>query len=551
MAGKEKLLPLFIFLGCAVLIAGIMAWNLRPQEAEELPHWEEREELPTQSAAEPTEQSLEEPRIEKPVLRLPSQDWGAPNPYLHYSRGPGIYKMQLIFDSLLERTESGYIPWLASSYEVKDDGRTIVFSLRSGVKWHDGRDLTPEDVLFSMEYALKYPPVLAHISPGEVTFRLEGDRLIAELTTPDSTMLGKLGSVRIIPKHVYAEVTDPYTFSEPAAFIGTGPFKLDSYDKEHGTYRFVENPAFFGPAPRVSAIEFVPVADETLALLQGAVDAATVSPDALGLFIANSNFGIRQNPGFWGYRLLFNLNVEPLGNLQFRQALAYTIDREQLVELITRGAGIPGSFGLLPRDHVNYYPQVRDYPHSVELAEQLIAEGELVIPPLTLLVAGDREVRIGQVLKQQLEKIGVELVVRSVDARTKDTLVQEGNYQLALLGHGGMGMDPDYLRLRFAWEGPSQLVSQFTSAGFHHPKIKELALLQREATDPAVRQELLNQLQELLAENVPEILLFCTTDFFVYNRAKLDSWVYMFDHHEPSHSKLSYLMQEDSAQTNE
>ncbi|MDD2628836.1 MAG: ABC transporter substrate-binding protein [Limnochordia bacterium] len=521
MLRKQKNLMFCIFVLCAALIAGLVAWFLRPTQQ--------------YIGGEPQE-SL------KPVLRLPGGDWGPPAPYLHYSRGPGVYKMQLVFDSLLERDGSGYIPWLATGYQVLDQGRTYVFKLRQGVKWHDGRKLTPEDVLFSFEYALRHPPVQAHITSENITMSVEEDSFIVHLDFPDAAMLGKLGSVRIIPKHIYENIEDPIGFLEPSAFIGTGPFKLEQYNREHGTYRFVENSDFFGPAPKVSAIEFVPVSDETLALLQGDLDAATIPPDAISLFADLEQFAVMQNPGFWGYRLLFNMNVEPLGSIKFRQALAHGIDRQQLVEKIARGAGVLGSYGILPVDHINYNPQVIDYPYDPELAKQLIAEEEIAIPSLSILVAGEREARIGQLLKEQLAEMGIELNIRSVDAKTKDTLIQTGQYQLGLIGHGGMGMDPDYLRIRFAQEKAGQMISQVSSVGFANDEINRLCLKQRKTTDESLRQDYLNQLQNLIAENIPEIPLFCTTDYFVYNREKLDGWVYMFDHHEPTHCKMSYLV---------
>ena len=86
------------------------------------------------------------------VINLSGGDWGYPSPYTHYSRGPGMFKMRLIFDSLLERGEEGLIPWLAKDYDISNDGKVYTFVLNQGVKWHDGKDLTAEDVKFSFEY---------------------------------------------------------------------------------------------------------------------------------------------------------------------------------------------------------------------------------------------------------------------------------------------------------------------------------------------------------------------------------------------------------------
>ncbi|HBT17779.1 MAG TPA: diguanylate phosphodiesterase, partial [Firmicutes bacterium] len=92
------------------------------------------------------------------VINLEGGDWGYPTPYGHYQRGPGIFKMQLLFDSLLQRGEEGLIPWLAEQWEVSSDGKEYIFTLREDVKWHDGQNLTAEDVKFSFSYFAVHPP---------------------------------------------------------------------------------------------------------------------------------------------------------------------------------------------------------------------------------------------------------------------------------------------------------------------------------------------------------------------------------------------------------
>jgi peptide/nickel transport system substrate-binding protein len=161
---------------------------------------------------------------------------------------------------------------------------------------------------------------------------------------------------------------------------------------------------------------------------------------------------------------------------------------------------------------------------------------------LELLCSGE-EVRLAELIRQRLQEVGIPLAIRSVDAKTRDACVRGFDYQMAILGHGGWGGDPDYLVARFAGEaaGPNAAPSHSGLPGFDAPKL--LALLQRQQTaiDPEERRGLVAAIQQELAGEVPEIPLFCTTGYSIYRPARYDGWMFMFDHHSLPHSKLSYL----------
>ena len=93
------------------------------------------------------------------VLREAGGDFGYPNPFRHQNRGPGFFKMELIYDSLLEKDEKGLIPWLAKEWTVSEDGQTYTFTLVDNATWHDGKPLTAEDVAFTVKYFEAHPPM--------------------------------------------------------------------------------------------------------------------------------------------------------------------------------------------------------------------------------------------------------------------------------------------------------------------------------------------------------------------------------------------------------
>jgi len=493
------------------------------------------------------------------TLRLEGGDWGLPTPYAHYPRGPGGFKMCLIFDSLLERDEEGLIPWLASDYEIQDGGKNYLFTLQDGVTWHDGKQLTADDVKFTFEYAGRHPMAWSYIRPDDIekVKTLDKRKVLITVRTPGAPMLYNLGRTRIIPKHVWEKVDNPKEFIAPESCIGCGPYRLTDYSKEHGTYRFEAYEHYWGPRQRVQTIEFVPVSDPILTFEKEETDLTYASPDVLHRFEKEKQFKIVKSPGFWGYRLLFNMKDYPVFQIkEVRQAIIYAIDKQELIEKIARGAAVPGSGGILPPDHVMYNHNISRFSLDLERTVQLLekagfdglqesgirknGEGEKLT--FVLLVGGGKEVRLAEVLKEQLGKVGIGLKVLSVDRKTRDTRVRSNEYQMALIGHGGWGSDPDYLRERFGGK-PKGGISPSASRlhGYVNEQLNRLLEEQVVAFDEEKRRELVYQIQDILAEEVLEIPLFYTTRYSVYRPRKHDGWMFMFDHHSLSHSKLSYL----------
>ena len=109
--------------------------------------------------------AADKPSYEVETLKLEGgTDWGTPNPFLHQSRGPGQAKAALVYGSLLEKDENGDIGWLAENWTVEDN--VFTFTLYDGLTFHDGDDLTTEDVAFSLDYYKEFPPVSNSLGTG-------------------------------------------------------------------------------------------------------------------------------------------------------------------------------------------------------------------------------------------------------------------------------------------------------------------------------------------------------------------------------------------------
>lgn len=495
------------------------------------------------------------------VIRLAGGDWGYPTPYAHYPRGPGGFKMCLIFDSLLERDENGLIPWLAESWQVSEDGKTIEFTVREGVKWHDGTVFTAEDVKFSIEYASAHPMTWSYIFKEIESVEIrENRRVRVAISKPSAAMLYNIGITRMLPRHIWETVDRPKEFVAPEAVIGTGPYRLTDYSKAQGTYRFEAFEGFWGPRPRIRRIEYIPVSQEILAFEKGEIDMTGVPPDVLYRFRDNPEYKIVKSPAFWGYRLMFNMENQPiLKDKRMRRAFLYAVDLKELVEKIARKAAVPGNPGILPPDHVMYNPAVKAYDHNPESARTLLTElGYTLKNDSDIrendageslrfhLICGSQEVRMAEIIRERLHDVGIALEVQSMDYKSRDSRVRRFEFEIAILGHGGWGADPDYLKTRFMGRSADGSLSPSSSGlpGYENPRLNDLFERQHTEIDPVKRKKLIAQIQEILAEELPEIPLFYTTGYTVYRPGKYDGWMFMYDHHSLTHGKLSFLERE-------
>lgn len=475
------------------------------------------------------------------TIRLVGRDWGYSQPYTHDPRGPGFFNMFLIFDSLLEKDENGLIPWLAKEYAISEDGKTYNFKLEEGVKWQDGEAFTAQDVKFTFEYFVEYKPVRDDLYMNGEPFieRVEvvnDYELNVTVKEANATFLEKIGTSRIIPQHIWQDVENPEEFMGAEAVIGTGPYMLAEYIKEQGAYKFEAFPDFWGPKQRVTTIEHIPVSDTVLAFENHEIDFARISPDVVSRFEGNPDYKIIVDPPFNGARLMFNM-TGVLADKTLRQAIAYAINQEEIVANAARGAGVPGNASYIPSRHPFVNPDAKNYAYDPDKAKELL-NGETYSFQLR---ASEGDVRVAELVKVYLEAVGIQVEIEAADLKTIDQYVNSGDYELIIQSVGGYGRDPDYLRAIFHTKDQSSSVPGAVLFGYSNPELDALSEQQAVELDSEKRREMIFQLQEIIAEDLPIYTLYNKSASNVYRPAKYDGWMYMYDHQWVYSSKLSYL----------
>lgn len=457
-------------------------------------------------------------------------DWGFPSPHGHYPRGPGYIRMSLIFETLIWKDASGFVPALAKSWRYDEAANAYVFELRDSVTWHDGRPFTADDVVFTFEYLKKHPYAFADTEAVEKV-TADGNTVTVTLSRPYAPFLdGVAGTVPIMPRHIWQDVTDPENFRAPEAAIGTGPFKYGDYNREQGAYLYLANPDYYEGTPAVAELRFVRVAEgmTAAALQNGTVHAGSVTPEMMPA-LKEAGMTVLASPYYWNAKLMINHRREPLSHKEIRQALAYAIDRDEIVAVAQRGHALAGSAGLIPPDSEWFAPNAYQYAYdparTAALLEDLgyvrrdgfyardgkTLELELIYSGGGAGGAGVDFSRAADLLRQQLERAGIKVHLRSMEQKTVDDRVLNWDFDLALSGHGGLGGDP----LLF-----NRVV---IGKGFHSARYEEntalVKLLKQQigTLDNRKRLALVQKTQELYAEDLPALTLYYPNQYFAHD----------------------------------
>ncbi|MBA2497019.1 MAG: hypothetical protein H0V33_08000 [Acidimicrobiia bacterium] len=484
------------------------------------------------------------PRVE--VLRLAGSDSGFPSPFA-YMRGPGFIRATMIYDTLVWKDSTGEIlPWLAESFEESDDGLTHTFTLRPDILWHDGEPLTADDVAFTFQYFRDQtisPQIIVQPLPGiEEVVAVDDLTVEFRLATPLAEFfgLGGVGSVLIVPEHIWSTVPEAGAATDPAVLVGSGPYRLESYTQGGGSYVYTANDDYFLGAPFVGRLEFSDIDDALAGVSAGELDFAAASgvvPAVLESVEANPELTVLDAPvGNSGSGLYWNIaRGGALADVVFRQACAMAIDRDDLVERLHGGNAQPGNPGWIPPDNP-FHVEVEQYAFDVEAAEAMLddagytREGDGVRQgpdgqPLAFTLSVTNPVTpLVELVVGALGAIGVELTPEALDTPTFNQRVIAGESEMSIISFGGMNSDhaPSYLFDVYSSETNRTQHAQ----GYVNPEVDELCALQETQTDVEERMETVAEIQELVADDLPLLPLVYPFSFGVFNPSAFDQWYF-------------------------
>ncbi|MGO9337880.1 MAG: ABC transporter substrate-binding protein [Terracidiphilus sp.] len=433
----------------------------------------------------------------------------------------------LLFDGLVARNASfQFTPALAERWE-QPDPLTLVFHLRSGVHFHDGRMLTARDVIWTIETMLNAARPGGVITPKAASYAsvdsiaAPDDRtVVMHLKRPDNFLLTNLstGAMGIVP-----EGSDRDFWQHP---VGTGPFRFVSQQIDQDV--IVErNAQSWAVIPKIERVRFAVVPDaitESLELEKGSGDIAinSLPMDSLRVLAARPNLQIEETGGTEIQYLSFNLRDPLLADARVRQAISCAIDRNLIIKTLLDGRARAAS-SLLPPNHWAFYGDGPRFDYDPARADGLLDEAghprnsNGVRFHMTMKTSNDEGTRLlAAVLQQQLATVGIALDLRSFEYATFYSDVTRGAFQMYSLRWIGGNEQPDifgyaFSTARFSPQGANR--SHYSNA-----RLDTLLDDAAESPDTAHRRADYAEAQQILARDLPAINLWYRDTVMVHNR---------------------------------
>lgn len=423
-------------------------------------------------------------------------------------------------------------PELAETWTTSDDGLRYTFKLRRGVTWHDGQPFTAADVLFTVRLVQSpdFPgnPDLARFWRG-IRVDIEDPYTVVFTLLEPFAPFPNYASLPILPAHRLRGVLPEDLKADPfgLAPIGTGPFRLVTFDPETRQAILARYDGYYGQRPYLDEVEFrfYETVDELIeAFRDGDLDGAGVLP--WDVVVRGVDLGGDTRifaPMLAGMTALFiNQQTQFFSDVRVRQAIALAIDRDALVKEILHGQAEPGN-GPIPVSLWAYAPSEVSFDR--ERARELLREagwvdsdGDGVLDSsgvafrFTLLVNQDdaQRVAVAHALVAQLQQLGIAVTVQPVSSTALQQALFGRQYSAAVFGWIPLSGDPDCFEL---WHS-SQADTGLNVSGLRNQTIDTLLLQARLTSNEANRRSLYAEFQRVFVELAPAVVLYYPRYFF-------------------------------------
>lgn len=296
-----------------------------------------------------------------------------------------LMELAMIYDRLFRIGPDGKpVPWAATAMKLVND-RTIDLTIRSGMRWHDGKPVTAEDVKFSFDYHKKWkaPFFLAALNNVTDVEIPSANTVRIKLESPSAPFVSNvLGAMSIIPKHIWeslparANIDDPLKFANESP-VGSGPFKFDHWRRgaELKVSAFREH---FSPPKCAGIIRVVYGSHDALAaaIERGECDRSRyiMTPALVNRLKSAKNVVARGYPSHGIYHLAYNNTRKPFDDPAFRRALNYVMPRKMISELVLLGYANPGGSVIAPLNAFWHNPAVKPPAEDVKVARDMLAK---------------------------------------------------------------------------------------------------------------------------------------------------------------------------------
>ena len=432
---------------------------------------------------------------------------------------------QWLFNGLLKYDKDGNITTdLASSYYFEDE-LTLIIKIKKGIKWHDGVELSADDVVFTYETIMNkkvFTPRKSNYTEIKSVEKI--DKYTIKITHKRPYFKALVAwMIEIIPKHILKNEENIMTSSFNKNPIGTGPYKIKKLKINQDVILYANEDYFEGKA-NIEKIRYKYLPDSNtsfLMLKQKRLDLGTLTPLQIDRQVNKQfkeTYKIIEKPSFAYTYLGFNLRLEKFKNPKVREALSLGINRQEMVDILFFGHGrvctgpnLPGSFA--------FNEEVKEVKQNINKAKKLLKEAgfdETHPFSFELVTNTGNETRINaaQIIQHQLSKIGVKVKIRVMEWQAfLNTVVHPRKFETVLLGWS-LALMPDAKPL---WHSSSDKLGGFNFVGYHNKKLDKLIEKASSTINMEELAKIYKRIFKIITDDNPYLFLYIPNSITVIN----------------------------------
>ncbi len=476
----------------------------------------------------------------------------------------------LIFNGLVKYDKNINLTGdLAESWEIKDDGLTIIFHLRQDVRWHDGVKFTAQDVEFTYQKLISpdvrtpYSGDFERVKSLEV---LDNYTIKVSYKEPFAPGLSSW-SMPVLPKHLLKK-EDFNTTKFARSPIGTGPYKFKSWSAQN-KIELVANPEYFEKRPFIDRQVFRVIPDQATIFLELqalGIDSATLTPLQYSRQTQNNFFNKYYRKfklSSFSYTYLgYNLRNPLFTDKRVRKALNYAVNKEEIIKIVLLGLGEVAT-GPFVRESWAYNTKVQPAQFDQEQAKRLLDEsgwrdtnrdgwldknGEKFEFTIITNQGNDERTKIAEIIQSRLKDIGIKVKIKVVEWSVLLTeFLDKRNFDAILMGWS-LGRDPDNYDI---WHSSKTREGEFNFINYKNADLDKLLEDARRTFDQEKRRFEYQKIQQILYEDQPYMFLYVANSlpilssrFQEVNPAPLGIGYNLIDWWVPVHEQRYIRMQE-------
>jgi peptide/nickel transport system substrate-binding protein len=436
----------------------------------------------------------------------------------------------LIYNSLVKKNEKFEYVGELGDYKVGDDNVTVTFTLKDNVKFHNGGVLNSADVKYTFDALIQVNGAKAgsffDSVPDETDPEKKKTKRVSHFAEPistpdDKTVIFKVSRPELVNQLLSNLVAIPIIQAgtieqQKTAPVGTGAFKFVSFDSVNNFVQLQAFPEYWEGAPKIAKLNVKTVPDANSLqneLLSGAVDISPnptiLSPDALNAIDKSGTLKVERFPGSNIQYIGFNTQISPFNNVKVRQAIAYAINREKIInELLSGQAKI--AYSILPEESWAYTTGTK-YTYDPAKAKQLLQEAGYKGEPIIFkYAAGNQAVnQYSQVIQSSLKDIGVNVQLETLEPATLLESLKNGQFQMNTSIWIGGNQDPIFYRDLFAsTDFPERKQNGRNRARYSNPEFDRVIEEAVKTVDKTKAKELYTRAQEIISNDLPLLPLW-------------------------------------------